>query len=208
MKRFTKFLVLTLITLLITTSCAKIFYSHDAVQKAKNHNLLAILPPNVSIAAKRKTDAEAIKEQQRTESLNFQKEMHAWLLKRQMKGQFSCEFQEPEYTNAILKKAGYPEEPLTTEEICALLKVDGLIKTNFGLSKPMSNGAAIAVAVLGGGSVATNEVRVNYTISDCDSKKLIFSYDHKYSGGIGSSTSRLVDGLMRQISRKMPHFNH
>jgi hypothetical protein len=187
-------------------SCAKIFYSPQAFTKAKSHEILAILPPTVSIAAKRKTDAEAIKEQQKTESLNFQKEMHSWLLKRQMKGQFSSEFQEPDYTNAKLKKAGYPEEPLTTGEICEILKVDGLIKSNFGLSKPMSNGAAIAIAVLGGGSAATNEVRVNYTISDCDSKKLIFSYDHKYSGGIGSSTSRLVDGLMRKISKKMPHF--
>jgi len=131
--------------------------------------------------------------------------MHAWLIQRQMKGQFSCQFQDPDYTNAKLKKASYPEEPFTTEEICEILKVDGLIKSNFGLSKPMSNGAAIALAVLGGGG-ATNEVRINYTISDCDSKKMIFSYDHKYSGGLGSSTSKLVDGLMRHISKKMPHF--
>lgn len=206
MKKIIKLFTLTIILCFILQSCAKIFYSPQAFTKAESHEILAILPPTVSIAAKRKTDAEAIKEQQKTESLNFQKEMHAWLLKRQMKGQFSCEFQEPDYTNAKLKKAGYPEEPLTTGEICEILKVDGLIKSNFGLSKPMSDGAAIAIALLGGGSAATNEVRVNYTISDCDSKKLIFSYDHKYSGGMGTSTSRLVDGLMRKISKKMPHF--
>ncbi|MEC8968755.1 MAG: hypothetical protein VX756_06375 [Bacteroidota bacterium] len=166
---------------------------------------MAILPPSVSIAAKRKTEAEAIKEQQKTESSNFQKEMHAWLLKRQMKGQFSCEFQEPDYTNAKLKKAGYPEEPLTTGEICELLNVDGLIKSNFGLSSPMSDAAAVASTLLLGFGV-TNEVRINYTISDCSSNKLIFSYDHKYQGGLGSSSSTLVDALMRRISKKMPHF--
>jgi len=69
----------------------------------------------------------------------------------------------------------------------------------------MSDGAAIALALLGGAG-STNEVRINYTINDCESKKLIFSYDHKYSGGMGSSASRLVDGLMRKISKKMPHF--
>ena len=69
----------------------------------------------------------------------------------------------------------------------------------------MSNGAAIALAVFGGYG-STNEVRVNYTISDCQSKKMIFSYDHKYDGGLGSTTSKLVDGLMRKISKKMPHF--
>ena len=201
-------LALIIIICLVTQSCAKVFYSPQAFDRAKKHEVLAILPPTVSIAAKKKTDADAIKEQQKTESLNFQKEMHAWLLKRQMKGQFSCEFQEPDYTNAKLRKAGYPEEPLTTGEICEILNVDGLIKSNFGLSKPMSNGAAIALTLLVGSGGATNEVRINYTISDCDSKKLIFSYDHKYSGGLGSSTSRLVDGLMRQISKKMPHYNY
>ena len=33
-----------------------------------------------------------------------------------------------------------------------------------------------------------------------------FSYDHKYQGGLGSSSSTLVDALMRRISKKMPHF--
>ena len=205
MKKIIKLLILIIICF-TSQSCAKVFYSPQAYTKAKAQELLAILPPTVSIAAKRKTDADALKEQQKTESLNFQKEMYAWLLKRQMKGQFNCEFQEPDYTNAKLKKAGYPEEPLTTEEICEILQVDGLIKSNFGLSKPMSDGAAIALAVLAGVGGATNEVRINYTISDCQSKKLIFSYDHKYSGGMGSSSARLVDGLMRQISKKMTHF--
>ena len=154
----------------------------------------------------RKVDAEAIKEQQKTESLNFQKEIYSWLLKRKMKGQFVVDFQEVDYTNAKLKKAGYPDEPMTTEEICTLLKVDGLVKSNFGLSKPMGDGAAIAAALLLGGAGATNEVRINFSINDCKSKSLIFSYDHKYSGGMGSSPSRLVDGMMRDISRKMPHY--
>ena len=201
-------LALILIICLVTQSCAKVFYSPQAFEKAKAHKILAILPPTVSIAAKKKTDVGAIKEQQKTESLNFQKEMHAWLLKRQMKGQFSCEFQDPDYTNVKLRKAGYPEEPLTTGEICEILNVDGVIKSNFGLSKPMSNSAAVALTFFypyfwG----PTNEVRINYTISDCDSEKLIFSYDDKYSGGLGSSTSRLVNVLMRRISKKIPHYN-
>jgi len=45
------------------------------------------MPPTVSIAAKKKVDAESIKEQQRTEYLNFQKEIFSWLLKRKMKCQ-------------------------------------------------------------------------------------------------------------------------
>ena len=122
-----------------------------------------------------------------------------------MKGQFNCQFQEPNNTNVLLQRAGYPDKPMTTDEICKILKVDGLITSNFALSKPLSNGAAIALAVFGAYG-STNEVRVNFTINDCQSNKMIFSYDHKYDGGLGSSPSKLVDGLMRKISKKMPHY--
>jgi hypothetical protein len=77
--------------------------------------------------------------------------------------------------------------------------------SNYGLSKPMSDGAAVAVGLLVGTWGPTNEVSVSLSISDCSSKKLIWNYDHKFSGGLGSSPSRLVDGLMRQASKKMPY---
>ena len=148
-----------------------------------------------------------MKEQEKTESVNFQKEMYSWLLKRKMQGKISQEIQEIETTNAKLKKAGYPETPLTTTQLCEVLGVDGIMTSNYGLSKPMSEGAAIAVALLVGAWGATNEVHVSLSISDCNNKKLIWNYDHKFSGGIGSSPSRLVDGLMRQASKKMPYMN-
>ena len=191
---------------ILMSSCAKVFYSPNAKTVAQSHEELAIIPPSVSISASKKVDAESMKEQQRTESLNFQKEIHAWLLKRKSKGQFACNFQSPDDTNALLAQAGFPETPLTTVQMCEILNVDAIIRTNIGLSKPMSEGAAIAVGVLAGASGVTNEVRVNYSINDCSSKELIFSYDHRFSGGLGSSATRLVDDMMRQISKKMPHF--
>jgi hypothetical protein len=47
---------------------------------------------------------------------------------------------------------------MTTSEICSVLGVDGLIGSNFGLSKPMSDCTAIALAILGVGGGATNEI--------------------------------------------------
>ena len=95
---------------------------------------------------------------------------------------------------------------LTTSEICDILRVDGIITSNFGLSKPMSAGGAIALALLAGVGTNTNEVVVTLSIKNCEDKSLIWKYDHKYSGGIGSSPSRLVEGLMRHASKKMPYF--
>ena len=200
-----KKLFLIALSILILTSCAKIFYSLDAIPVAHSHKTIAIIPPTVSIAAGRKTDAEAIKEQQKTESLNFQKEMYAWMLKRKMQGKLTQEILDVETTNAKLINAGYPGKAMTPSEICSVLGVDGLLGSNFGLSKPMSEGTAIALAILGAGGGATNEIRVSLNINDCTGKKLIWNYDHKYSGGLGSSPSRLVDAMMRQASKKMPY---
>src|SRR5512133_3167056 len=92
---------------LLVSGCATVYYSPDAYTLAHKHKTVAILPPTVSIAAKKKVDAAAIIEQQKTESLNFQKEMYSWLLKRKMQGSNIPELLDIETTNAKLRKAGY-----------------------------------------------------------------------------------------------------
>lgn len=193
------------LTLILLTSCAKVFYSQDSFSLARSHKTIAIIPPIVSIAAKKKVDAEAIKEQQRTESLNFQKEMYSWMLKRKMQGKINPEILDIETTNAKLKKANYPDNPITPGELCEILGVDGIIVSNFSLSKPMSEGGAVALGLLFGVWGSTNEVNVSLGIHDGKNKKLIWNYEHKYSGSVGSSPARLVDGLMRNASKKMPY---
>ena len=69
---------------ILFTSCAKIFYSPDAYSLAHNQKIIAIVPPKVSIAAKRIADGTSHIEQQKTESVNFQREMYSWMLKRKM----------------------------------------------------------------------------------------------------------------------------
>jgi len=195
MKKVTYFLTTMLIAIFLS-SCAKIFYTPDAKVLASNHKTIAIIPPRVSIAPTKKIQGDAIIEQQKGESLNFQREMYAWLLKRKMQGKFLQEIQDIQTTNAKLIKAGYPERILTTSEFCEILGVDGIIISNFSLGKPMSVAAAIFV----GG--ATNQIHVSLSISDCNNTKLIWNYDHKLSGGLGSSPSRIVDDLMRHASKK------
>lgn len=205
MKTIKNILFLTIAVLLLS-SCAKIFYSPDAETIANKQEVIAIIQPIISIAARKKIDAEAIKEQQKTESLNFQNEIYSWILKRKMQGKINKEIQGIQTTNALLKKAGYPENPMTTSEMCEVLGVDGILTSNFGLSKPMSNGAAIATTLLGFGG-STNKVSTSLSIIDCENKKLIWNYEHKLSGGLGSSPSSIVDEVMRKSSKKMPYSN-
>lgn len=196
-------LILTLVALI--SSCAKVYHSPDAKTLARNHNQVAILLPKVTIPANKKANVELIREQQRTEAVNFQQELYAWMLKRKLKGKFRPEIQEIETTNALLAKAGYPETPMTNQEICQLLGVDGLMTSTFALSKPISEGAAVALMVVGGMWGPTNQVQMTLGISDCMNRKLIWNYEHKMAGGMGTTSSNIVDGLMRKASKKMPY---
>ena len=187
-------------------SCAKVFYTPDARTLASTHKIIAIVPPKVSIAARRKVDGAALIEQQKTESINFQREMYSWMLKRKMQGTIFVDIQDVETTNAKLAAAGFQDTKLLTPaDLSKVLNVDGVLTSNYSLSKPMSEGAAIAMAVLVGWWAPTNEAVASLSIHDGGSEKMIWNFDHKMSSSLGSP-AKLVDELMRQASRKMPYF--
>ena len=148
-------------------SCAKVFYTPDARYLASTHKVIAIIPPKVSIAARRKVDGDALIEQQKTESINFQREMYSWMLKRKMQGTIFVDIQDVETTNAKLAAAGFQDgNLLTPTDLSKVLNVDGVLTSNYALSKPMSEGAAIAMAVITGWWVPTNEAVVSLSIHD------------------------------------------
>ena len=191
---------------MLLVSCGPTIYlAPGGSQMAASHRNIAIMPPTVSIAASRNMTAEAMKEAQKTESINFQQEIYAFMLKRKGQGKFFVNIQDVETTNAIIAKATKDGDILTTADYCELLGVDGLITSNFAMSKPMSAGAAAALYVVTGGIGATNTVTTTLSIKDCSSAQLIWKYDYKYSGGLGSSPASLVEGLMRNASNRMPY---
>jgi hypothetical protein len=190
----------------ILQSCAKIFFAPDAIPLARSQKIIAIAPPKVAIAARKNIDGNALIEQQKTESVNFQREMYSWMLKRKMQGTIFVEIQDVETTNAILANAGIKDGNLITPvEMCNILGVDGIMTSNYSLSKPMSEGAAIASLLLVGFWGATNEAAASLSIHDQRAHKIIWNYDHKLSSSLGSPAG-LVDDLMRQASREMPYF--
>jgi hypothetical protein len=191
---------------LILQSCAKIFYTPDARPLAQNQKIIAIAPPKISIAPRKNVDGAALIEQQKTESVNFQREMYSWMLKGKMQGTIFVEIQDVETTIALLSEAGVNGgKVLTPNEMCQILEVDGILTSNYSLSKPMSEGAAIALGVIAGVWGPTNEANVSLSIHDSGTNKMIWNYDHKLSSSL-STPAKLVDALMRQASRKMPYF--
>ena len=197
-----------ILALVVGTGCAKVYYSPDAKSLASRHKRIAIIPPKVSITPRKKSNLEGLKEQQKLESANFHQEIYSWLLRRKMQNQLRVDVLDLETTVAKLRDVGYPDERLLTPvELQDLLGVDGILTSNFSLSKPMSEGGAIALGLIFGVWGATNEVVVGMEIHDRPKEKVIWSFNHKLSGSTFSTPARLVDQLMRQASKKMPYIS-
>jgi hypothetical protein len=152
MKNITALFLLSI----FVSSCASIYLAPNGKSIANKHETIAIVIPKVSIKARKKDDAEAIKESQRTSSFEFQQEIYKYLLKRKTQGKMQVNIQDVEETNAILERSNIKN--LTTKEMCELLEVDAIMTSNFGLTKPMSTGGAIALVVLTGWGASTNAI--------------------------------------------------
>jgi len=198
-------ITLFLLATLIVSACGPVIYmAPDAYQRTAKHQLIAILPPKITLRAQKNVSAEAMAQQLKTESLNFQNEIYKSLLRRKTRGEIFVDFMDVEEANTIILRT-FPDGVYTNAEVCKALGVDGTLSTQFGLSKPMSQGAAIAALVLFGAGGATNEVTVNMAVKDCSDNTMFWNYDWRYSGGLGTSPEGLVEALMRNATRKMPY---
>lgn len=191
--------------LFLFSSCATVYLAPNAITIAEKHETVAIIKPKVSILSA-KADAETVKNHQIAAATDFQQEIYSYMLRRKTENAMTVNIQDVDETNAILAKNPQAIELLTTQELCDLLGVDAIMTSNFGLTKPMSDGAAIAMTILFGYG-ATNEVSVSMSIKNCDDKSLLWKYDHTYTGGIGSTPAMLVKNLMGDASRKMPYYS-
>ncbi len=197
-------LLIVAFSLLMLSACAKVYTAPDARQAIRKHQVLAVIPPKVSIAASRKVSAEAIARQQELESENFQREIAAWLLKRKQQNRLVVDIQETDKTYALLERNGYFEEGRKTpQELIDLLGVDAIITSNISMAKPMSTGVAIAAAILVGYS-NTNTIGASMVLYDTDGSRL-WTYDHSVQGGLGSTTATVTNALMRNASKKLPY---
>ena len=202
-----KILIIILsVSLIFISGCATVYLSPDGQSLSSKHNIVAILPPSIVLKSTKGMSAETVKQQQDDEAKVFQQEIYSYMLQRKSKGQMVIDIQDVEETNVILKRNNLDILNMTTDEICQTLEVDGVLSSQFSLSKPMSGGAAVALLFLTGFGGATNEVTVSMSLKDCSQKSLIWKYDHKYSGGVLSSPASLVKTLMRDASKKMPYF--
>lgn len=205
-----KILILGLLFTSVLFGQTKLYLHPDAENYVLNTKTIAILPLDTSVKLRPKElkdfTQEQILEMQDTEALNIQKAMYSWFLTRKKRGKLLVEVQNPTITNSLLKKEGidalkaYEELP---GDICDLLGVEAVVTGKFSTNKPMSNAAALGLAVLGiGGATQNATVNLDFIHND---NELIVNYYKNLKGGLGSSSDDLINILMRKASRRIPY---
>ena len=180
---------------------------------AKNHKSIAVIPfkTQVKLRPKQMKDMtpEKLEKLEKDESLGLQQGMQSWFLKRKKRGKLTAiEIQDPKRTNAILSKEGISYDNIENqlpEDLAKILGVDAVISGTYETNKPMSEGASVALGLLIGFWGSTNSATVNMSVHNGSDAELLWNYNKKVRGSIGSSPEDLVNILMRKASRRLAY---
>ncbi|MFI1773092.1 hypothetical protein [Thalassobellus citreus] len=180
---------------------------------AKSHKIIAVLPfiTQVKLRPKQMKDMtnEQLHKLEQSEGKGVQTAMYSWFLKRKKRGKLqSLEVQDPKVTTALLKKNDIDYDNLTEytpQELAKLLEVDAVISGEFETDKPMSEGASVALGLLIGFWGSTNSAVINMSINNAEDGVLLWNYNKKVRGSIGSSPDDLINILMRKASRRLAY---
>ena len=129
-------------------------------------------------------------------------------MKKQNVQNYSVEFQDVKTTNALLIKAGmdpYNLDAYTSDELAKALGVDGIMGGAIQTTKPISDGASIAMGLLVGVYGNTNSGNITINLNDSEEGDLLWKYDKALSRSLGSDMTQIMDTLMRKASKKFPY---
>jgi hypothetical protein len=179
---------------------------------SKSHQVIAIMPFNATVTLRPKQMKDISPEQlarmEKSEGESVQNAMFSWFLKREKRGTLRVKVQDISKTNALLKKNDITYENMaehTPEEIAKVLGVDAIISGKFETSKPMSEGASLAMGMLVGFWGSTNKAVINIFIHNGADGELLINYNKGINGQVGSSNEDLINILMRKASRRVSY---
>ncbi|HKJ42057.1 MAG TPA: hypothetical protein VKA27_08170 [Sunxiuqinia sp.] len=209
-----KFIVTLMISFFSITLYAQthLYENPNFDEISKNHHVIAIMPFKTTVSLRPKQmkniKPEQLNRMEKSEGESVQSAMYSWFLKRQKRGKLRVQVQDISTTNALLKRHNITYENMdekTPAEIAKVLGVDAVISGKFETSKPMSEGASVALGLLVGFWGRTNKATMNLFIHNGVDGQLLINYNKGVSGSIGSSTDDLVNILMRKASRRVSY---
>ncbi len=196
----------------MTHAQTHLYENPDFDRLTASHEIIAIVPfkTSVSLRPKQMKDItpEQLQKMEESEGLSIQSAMYSWFLKRDKQQKLKIKVQDPNTTNALLRRNNITQEYMadyTPDELAEILGVDAVIMGTFETNKPMSEGASVALGMLVGFYGSTNKAIINLSIYNAEQGELLVNYNKAVSGSFGSSTEDLINILMRKASRRISY---
>lgn len=190
-----------------------LYENPDFDEIAISHKIIAIVPFKTQVKLRPKQMKNMTTEQlqriERSEGESIQFAMYSWFLKRKTRGDLSnLEIQDPRLTTSMLKKQNIDYENImdfTPKELANILEVDAVISGEFETNKPMSEGATVALGIVFHVWGSTNSATINMSVHNAVDSVLLWKYNKKVIGSVGSSHEDLINILMRKASRRLAY---
>ncbi|MCK0160229.1 hypothetical protein [Allomuricauda sp. F6463D] len=201
------FVVILLISVMV--SAQKNIYENIRFDElTNNHEVLAIIPFIAHLELKMAVDMNELKVLAQKEGYAVQNALEMYFSKRKSRKKFNVDFQNINNTNAILTQNDIDYnniDTFTTQELCEILKVDGIISGNLNLNILLSEGVPTDFSILDYFSGNANYGRIGVKVSDGETGKLLWKYENEISKKTGKNTTELIDKMMKTASRKFPY---
>lgn len=207
------FSIFTLIFILNLNAQTNLYENPEFDEISKKHKIIAVVPFKTQVKLRPKQmkdmDDEKLNRLEKAEGEGIQTAMYSWFLKRKKRGKLkNLEVQDPKVTTALLKRNDINYDNIsdfTPQELAKTLEVDAVISGEFETNKPMSEGASIALGLLVGFWGNTNNAIINMSVHNAEDGVLLWNYNKKVRGSIGSSPEDLINVLMRKASRRLAY---
>ena len=174
----------------------------------EDHEILAIVPFIAHLELKKAVDMDELNMLAEKEGYAVQNALETYFSRRKKRKKFNVDFQNIMNTNAILAQNNINYNNIdtyTTQELCKILDVDGIISGNLNLNILLSEGVPTDFSILDYFSGNANYGRIGVKISDGDTGKLLWKYENEISKKTGKNTNELIDKMMKTASRKFPY---
>ena len=200
--------VFVLFTSVLAMAQKNIYESIRFDEYTEDHEILAIVPFIAHLELKKAVDMDELNMLAEKEGYAVQNALETYFSRRKKRKKFNVDFQNIMNTNAILAQNNINYNNIdtyTTQELCKILDVDGIISGNLNLNILLSEGVPTDFSILDYFSGNANYGRIGVKISDGDTGKLLWKYENEISKKTGKNTTELIDKMMKTASRKFPY---
>lgn len=201
-------LVFILLASTVLSAQKNIYENNKFDELTEDHEVLAIVPFIAHLELKKAVDRDELKVLAEKEGSAVQNALETYFSKRKKRKKFNVDFQNIMNTNAILAQNNINYNNIdtyTTQELCKILDVDGIISGNLTLNILLSEGVPTDFSILDYFSGDANYGRIGVKISDGKTGKLLWKYENEISKKTGKNTTELIDKMMKTASRKFPY---